>query len=52
MQSKLESGVNNMDALAAITALYVALWVGVYGDAVKKDVEKLTTPTQQVQESK
>lgn len=27
-----------MDAVAWLTAIYVAVWVGVYGDDVKKDL--------------
>ena len=27
-----------MDAIAVITALYIALWVGVYKDDIKKDL--------------
>ena len=27
-----------MDAIAVITALYIALWVGVYKDDIKRDL--------------
>ena len=39
-----------MDAIAVITALYIALWVGVYGDDIKKDIQNAKTEqTQQVE---
>ncbi len=28
-----------MDAIAVITALYIALWVGVYKDDIKRDIQ-------------
>jgi predicted GNAT superfamily acetyltransferase len=34
----LSKGVFNMDAIAVITALYIALWVGVYKDDIKRDL--------------
>ena len=34
----LSKGVSNMDAIAVITALYIALWVGVYKDDIKRDL--------------
>jgi hypothetical protein len=34
----LNKGVSNMDAIAWLTALYIALWVGVYKDDIKRDL--------------
>ena len=34
----LSKGVSNMDAIAWLTALYIALWVGVYKDDIKRDL--------------
>jgi hypothetical protein len=41
-----------MDAIAWLTALYIALWVGVYGDNIKKDMSSPTEQTQQVEQKK
>ena len=38
-----------MDAIAILTAMYVALWIGVYKDDLKRDFGT-TKPTEQVQE--
>jgi hypothetical protein len=40
-----------MDVIAWLTALYIALWVGVYGDDIKKDLTPKDKPAQ-VQEVK
>jgi hypothetical protein len=48
----LSKGVSNMDAIAVITALYVALWVGVYKDDIKKDLGLDKPKIEQVQEKK
>jgi hypothetical protein len=40
-----------MDVIAWLTALYIALWVGVYGDDIKKDLIP-KQQTEQVQEVK
>jgi len=37
-----------MDAIAWITALYIALWAGVYGDDIKKDLG-INKPTEQTE---
>ena len=34
----LSKGIFNMDAIAWITALYIALWIGVYKDDIKRDL--------------
>ena len=34
----LSKGVSNMDTIAWLTALYIALWVGVYKDDIKRDL--------------
>jgi hypothetical protein len=48
----LSKGVSNMDAIAWITALYIALWVGVYKDDVKRDLGLDKPKVEQVQEKK
>jgi hypothetical protein len=48
----LSKGVSNMDAIAVITALYVALWVGVYKDDIKRDLGLDKPKVEQVQEKK
>lgn len=40
-----------MDAIAWITAIYVAVWIGVYKDDIKRDLH-LDKPTEQVQQEK
>lgn len=36
-----------MDAIAIITAIYIAFWIGAYGDDIKKEFNKPTEQTQQ-----
>ena len=38
-----------MDAIAILTAIYIAVWFGVYKDNLKKDFG-LDKPTEQVQQ--
>ncbi len=33
----LSKGLFNMDAIAILTAMYIALWFGVYKDDLKRD---------------
>ena len=40
-----------MDAIAVITALYIALWVGVYKDDIKRDFGG-DKPAEQAQQEK
>jgi hypothetical protein len=41
-----------MDVIAWLTVLYIALWVGVYGDNIKKDISKPAEQVQQVEQKK
>ena len=43
-----------MDAIAILTAMYVALWIGVYKDDIKRDfgTTKSTEQTQQIEQKK
>jgi len=39
-----------MDAIAVITALYIALWVGVYKDDIKRDIQNYKAEQAQQEE--
>jgi hypothetical protein len=43
-----------MDAIAILTAMYIALWIGVYKDDLKRDfgLDKPAEQTQQKEETK
>jgi hypothetical protein len=43
-----------MDAIAILTAIYIAVWIGVYKDDLKRDfgLDKPTEQTQQREETK
>jgi hypothetical protein len=43
-----------MDTIAIITVIYIAVWIGVYKDNIKRDfgLDKPTEQTQQKEETK
>ena len=41
-----------MDIIGWLTAMYVALWISVNGDDLKKDISKSSEQTQQVEQKK
>jgi len=50
----LNKGVFNMETGAVILAIYLALWVGLYKNDIKKDLglDKPTEQTQQTEQKK